>query len=152
MILPTGWQQQNINQTSNSQQTPHTSPSRVSYGVFVMGSLKKIDRVVMASHCIFIVAPFFSKNWIMPYIPQDMHIVLFVPSLCYRSPFHYWLYVYNYNMTVWILVGNDINFSITVGLIKLLMLSFDVFFFLTWTICWANRGVGLFWDAMVWVR
>ena len=25
------WQQQNLSQTSNSQQTPHTSPSRASY-------------------------------------------------------------------------------------------------------------------------
>ena len=45
------WQQQNINETSNSQQTPHTSPSRVSYGVSIMRILKKIDHVTMALDC-----------------------------------------------------------------------------------------------------
>ena len=46
------WQQQNIYHISNSQQTPHTSPSRASYGVSIMIILKKIDRVITASHCI----------------------------------------------------------------------------------------------------
>ena len=36
------WQQQNLNQTSNSQQTPHTSPSRVSYEVSVMRYWRKL--------------------------------------------------------------------------------------------------------------
>ena len=45
------WQQQNINQTSNSQQTPHSSPSRVSYGVSIMRILKKIVRVITAPQC-----------------------------------------------------------------------------------------------------
>ena len=40
-------QQQNINQTSNSQQAPHTSPSQMSYGVSIMKILKKIDRVII---------------------------------------------------------------------------------------------------------
>ena len=44
-------QQQNVNQTSDSQQTPHTSPSRASNGVSIMWILKKIDRVIMAQHC-----------------------------------------------------------------------------------------------------
>ena len=38
--------------TSNSQQTPHTSPSMANYGVSIMRILKKIDRVLMAPHCI----------------------------------------------------------------------------------------------------
>ena len=46
------WQQQNINQTSTSQQTPHTSPSQASYGVSIMRILKKIDCVITALHCI----------------------------------------------------------------------------------------------------
>ena len=37
-ILPMAlqWQQQNLHQSQNSQQTPHTSPSRMSYGVSIM--------------------------------------------------------------------------------------------------------------------
>ena len=37
-ILPSAlrWQQQNINQTSKSQQTPHTSPSPASYGMSIV--------------------------------------------------------------------------------------------------------------------
>ena len=46
------WQQQNVKQSSNSQQTPHTSPSRASYGESFMRILKKIDRVIAAPHCI----------------------------------------------------------------------------------------------------
>ena len=34
---------QNINYTSNSQQTPHTLPSRLSYGVCIMRILNKVD-------------------------------------------------------------------------------------------------------------
>ena len=37
-----------VNQTSNSQQTPHTSPSRASYGVSIMRIFKKIDHVILA--------------------------------------------------------------------------------------------------------
>ena len=46
------WQEQNLNQTSNSQQPPHTSPSWASYGVSIVRILEKIDRVLMALHCI----------------------------------------------------------------------------------------------------
>ena len=49
---PLRWQQQNVNQTSNSQQTPPTSPSRASYEVSVMRILKKMDRVITAPRCI----------------------------------------------------------------------------------------------------
>ena len=45
------WEQQIINQTSNSQQTSHTSPSRASYVSFMIIS-KTIDRVITAPHCI----------------------------------------------------------------------------------------------------
>ena len=46
------WRQRNVNQISNSQQTSQTSSSRASYGVSIMRILKKIDRVIMALHCI----------------------------------------------------------------------------------------------------
>ena len=46
------WQRRYINQSLYSQKTPHISPSRVSYGVSIMRILKKIDRIIMASHCI----------------------------------------------------------------------------------------------------
>ena len=49
------WQQQNVNQTLDSQQKPHTSPSRTSYGVShsIMRILNKIDRINSATalHC-----------------------------------------------------------------------------------------------------
>ena len=43
-----------MNQILESQQTPHISPSRVSYGVSIVGMLEKIDRVITAPHCIWI--------------------------------------------------------------------------------------------------
>ena len=54
-ILPSTlrWQWQNVNQTSNLQQTPHTSPSRASYGVSIVRIWEKIDRVIVAPHCTF---------------------------------------------------------------------------------------------------
>ena len=45
------WQQQNVNHTSNSQQTSHTLPSQVSYGVSFMRIQEKIDHVIMALNC-----------------------------------------------------------------------------------------------------
>ena len=45
------WLQQNVNQTSNSQQTPHTLPSRVSYGVAIMSISKIFDCVITAPYC-----------------------------------------------------------------------------------------------------
>ena len=45
------WQQRNFSQASNSQQTPHTSPSRASYVVSIVSILKKIDCVIMALNC-----------------------------------------------------------------------------------------------------
>ena len=41
-----------MNQILESQQTPHTSPSRASYGVSIVRILEKIDRVITAPHCI----------------------------------------------------------------------------------------------------
>ena len=46
------WQQQNLNETSHSQQPPHTSPSRASYGVSILRIMKKIDHVITALDCI----------------------------------------------------------------------------------------------------
>ena len=43
---------QNVNKTPNSQQPPHTSPSRASYGVSVIRVWEKINRVITAPHCI----------------------------------------------------------------------------------------------------
>ena len=52
MVLHTAlrWQWQNVDETSNSQQTPHTSPSRASYGVSVVRILEKIERIITAPH------------------------------------------------------------------------------------------------------
>ena len=47
------WWQQNLNQTSNSQQTPHTSPSRASYGESIVRICEKIDCIITALHCIW---------------------------------------------------------------------------------------------------
>ena len=46
------WQEQNLYQTSNSQQTPLSSPSRASHGVSIVRILEKFDRVLTAPHCI----------------------------------------------------------------------------------------------------
>ena len=42
----------NFRQTLHSQTTPHISPSRASYGVSFMSSLKKYDRDISRAHCI----------------------------------------------------------------------------------------------------
>ena len=44
------WQQQNENQISSTQQSAHTSPSRVRYGVHIKRIWKKIDRVITVPH------------------------------------------------------------------------------------------------------
>ena len=53
MILPSAlrWQQQNVNRTSNSQQTTHNSPWWASYGVSIVRIWEKIDRITTALHC-----------------------------------------------------------------------------------------------------
>ena len=43
------WQQQKVNQTSNSQQTPHTLPSWVRNGMSFVKILEKIDHII--THC-----------------------------------------------------------------------------------------------------
>ena len=58
------WQQQNLHQISNSQHTPHTSPSQASYGVSVVRILKKIDRVITALHCICKWTDFFKRIYL----------------------------------------------------------------------------------------
>ena len=53
MILPSAlpWQQQNVNQTSNSQQTPQTSPVR--YAVSIVRICEQTDHIITAPLCIF---------------------------------------------------------------------------------------------------
>ena len=46
------WQQQDVYQTWTSQQTPHTSPSRVSYGESIVRIWGKTDCVITAPYCI----------------------------------------------------------------------------------------------------
>ena len=43
-----------MNQRLESQQTPHISPSRASYGVSIVRIWEKIDRVITAPHCILL--------------------------------------------------------------------------------------------------
>ena len=38
-------------QILDSQQAPHISPSRASYGVYIVRILKKIDRVITVPRC-----------------------------------------------------------------------------------------------------
>ena len=56
MILHTTilWQEQNWNQISKSQKTPHTSPLRARGGMSFPRILGKIDRAITAPHCIHI--------------------------------------------------------------------------------------------------
>ena len=52
MILHSALQwQRNINQTLNSQKTPHATPSRASYGVSVVKIWVEIVRVITTPHC-----------------------------------------------------------------------------------------------------
>ena len=60
------WLQQNLNQISNSQQAPHTSPSRPSYGVSIVRIREKIDRIITAPHCIM--------NQIRTIIQPNQHV------------------------------------------------------------------------------
>ena len=46
------WEQQNWNQSSNSQQTPHTLSSWASYGLSIVRIMEKIDHVITAPSCI----------------------------------------------------------------------------------------------------
>ena len=46
------WKTQNTDQTLNSQQTPHSSPFQVSYGMSTVSILEKMYHVVMALHLI----------------------------------------------------------------------------------------------------
>ena len=56
MILPSTlwWQQLDINHTSNSHQTPHSLHSQTSYEVSVVRIWEKIDCVIMALHCMYV--------------------------------------------------------------------------------------------------
>ena len=56
-ILPSAlrWQQQKLNQTCNRQQTPHTSPTRASYGVSIVRNWETIDCFIKAPHCRLVV-------------------------------------------------------------------------------------------------
>ena len=49
------WQWQKVNQISESEKTPHNSPSRV----FIVRILEKIDRVLTAPDCIWFVDVYF---------------------------------------------------------------------------------------------
>ena len=40
-----------VNQILESQQTPHTSPLRASYGVSIVEILEKIGSIITARHC-----------------------------------------------------------------------------------------------------
>ena len=57
MVLHTAlqWPKLNINQSLNSQKTPHSLPSRASYGMSIVGILEKINYVMMTPHCIWFV-------------------------------------------------------------------------------------------------
>ena len=53
-----------MKQIFESQETPHTSPSRASYGVSLARLLEKIDRVITAPHCISIERCKIDIRWI----------------------------------------------------------------------------------------
>ena len=56
-----------------SQKAPHTSPWRASYGVSFVDIFDKIDRVITASHCIWVTQPTWVNisAWMRNYIPQN---------------------------------------------------------------------------------
>ena len=73
MILHTSLQllRQSINHNLSPQNTSHTSPSRVSYRMYIVRILEKIDSVITTPHCIFLsvahddimTCPYFPHYW-----------------------------------------------------------------------------------------
>ena len=61
LLLALRWRQQNLNQTSNSQQT---LPLRASYGESSVRICEKIDRVITAPRCIFQSGLYIFQTWI----------------------------------------------------------------------------------------
>ena len=89
MILHTGlWKQrQKVNQILESQQTSHISPSRASYGVSLVKIVDKIDHVITAPHCIWILWALFYHHW-------EIWWSTFLPNSASQSQFQFWTAVY----------------------------------------------------------
>ena len=74
------WQWQNVDETLNSLQTPHSSPSWVSNGMSVVRILEEIDRIITALSCSLLQMGLtsFSLEW-RPALSCMLHAV----SLCF---------------------------------------------------------------------
>ena len=80
-------------QILESQQTPHISPLRASYGVSILGILKKIDRIITALCCIVFclqanyvrVNDVFSNGYVLG---MFVTLVLLLRSCCLHNAFH----------------------------------------------------------------
>ena len=57
------WLWLNINQTLNSQKTPHNLPSRASYGVSLVSILEETDGVITSPHCVSSCILFFDMHY-----------------------------------------------------------------------------------------
>ena len=75
------WQQQNWNQVSNSQQTPHILPWRARYGLSVVRIWEKINCIVMAQYCIL--------DYIQFGIPV-VYAVLYYTNTFYKKYLTWW--------------------------------------------------------------
>ena len=69
LLMVLWWQEQNSNQTSNPQQTSHTSPLRASYGMSIVMILEKIDCIITEPHC--------AKELYLPFLAQcgNVHLL-----------------------------------------------------------------------------
>ena len=100
------WQQQNVNEISKSQQTPHTSPSQASYGVSIMRVFEKIDRIITAPFCIFLVMKSPWESNLVPFcvIDDGWHFIGLSPCRCvlYQS-------LQQPAATTWICTARDLS-------------------------------------------
>ena len=88
------WPRQSINQGLHSQKTPHISPSRVSYGVFIADILEIIGRVITTPHCILMNIAI--GNGLSPVLSQI--IALTIPGILKIGPLREtWFDIFNHN-------------------------------------------------------
>ena len=116
-----------MNWILKSQQTPHTSPSRASYGVSLVRILEKTDRAIMAPHCIWfivflIIATVVPISQIPRCISQMSNNTLFCNKnvqIC--SYFSYNMCIVGYEASC----GTSANFHCDTKTISMLLTLFD---------------------------
>ena len=81
------WWLQNINQTLDSQQTPHSSPSWASYGMSVVRIREKINHVIATLWCIFSISGVSLPSHMAVY--QAPHPAGMMPGMAGQPPYQF---------------------------------------------------------------